>query len=165
MSILKMLQSKPTTAFDFIDLQKELDGDGKIIVSLTLKEPIPLVTGSITINNRGNGDSLRVTLSDVTTVKIHQRNIEELDKDVTAGKAKFEWDEATKKGHLACDFRLDASQNEECWLTKESFAAFRRNETQNRRALRTTNLAAKARESITRAELKNADKPEPVAGS
>lgn len=171
----EILGSKQGVDLEFVSLQIDETRDGQQIVRLVLKDNIPIVYGR-TINDTVTGDRVRVEATDVEMVAIGPdaiKLIEELEaaemlKPEAERVMPFAWTKEGESGTLKLNnFRLDVSNQQEVWITKEGFAAFAANRRRTQRQQQTTALVTKIRESKTKQEFANADpktnlKPEAV---
>lgn len=116
------LSSLATLILGFIGISYQKDRDGKMVATLQLAQPIPLVKGSQQVEYEGKLRTFDAV--DVTEVKIHEN-------DFCEG---FEWDEQGDNGAYKGDeLILDVTQRGEVWMRKTSFAASARGfRTQNR---------------------------------
>lgn len=162
MKLTNFLANKAQTEFEVMRVEQEVtESNGEKIAVLYLKNPIPIVDGSMSISDDA-GAQERLQAYDVTTVRIHQRDFEAEGIDIK--------EDGT--GTVKTDLRLDVSNRGDVWLTSKSFNTFRREKAQDRRAERRSGITAQMQARKANALLKGANenggetdlKPESVAG-
>jgi hypothetical protein len=159
----EILGAKIGVDLEFVGLQTDETRDGLPIVRLILKQNIPVVYGR-QITDTVTGDRVRLEALDVEMVSIGKDALDEIEALEAKGEPVFTWTKEGESGHIKCGMKLDVSNNQEVWITKEGFAKFGANRRNQQRQQRTSNLVASIRAAKTNAEFKGTDvnNPDPA---
>lgn len=121
MNLKELLKNKKNVDLEVSSFEKTLANDGQAVVILHLKNPIPVVTGSQSIQYEGQ--SVGLVLNDVETVKVRQNVFEDQN---FADDFQFNEDGS---GTVKTDMFLDvAKRTLDAWITPITFRQFGRNQ-------------------------------------
>jgi len=148
MKLKNFLADKSQTELEVARTEMEVtESNGEKIAVLHLKKPIPIVQGSMTVNDDATGTSERLEAYDVEIVRMHERDFDvegvEINEDGT--------------GTVKTNLRLDVSNRGDVWLTSKSFNAFRRERAQDRRNERRSGIVTRMQERKAVKNLAGAD--------
>jgi len=151
--LLDLMAETKRTEFEFVDLKKDYDSNGKPVAVFTLKEAMVEVEGS----QRDQITGERINAYDVTQIKMHEEDMQELSDD------EFVPDPANPKkaGKLSTDLRLDVAKSTgEVWVKATSFAISGREMRDSRKINRRALLVEAMRKSADVSSPAPAAKPE-----
>lgn len=172
-NLAELMKEKAGISVEFTSFIVDETGTGQPLIRLTLKNPIAKISGSQIINDTVSGDSLRNEAVDVTELVIGKSTIDDIKKWDTESQEAYDKAKAadpnTKvvaetvfdvnedgSGIIKSDkLFFDVSQAGEGWITSVKFAAFVRNQQQERRNNNKSGIVSRLRERQTKGTFKD----------